>query len=405
MTILSDDVADLRSGKLTLDQLTNKWIARDWSPVYSPARNVLDVSSLELDEAVGGDGTWHEVVKMRLAGQLSPDEFRHISSSINAARGRTYPPYTQFFQQIADTAQNVRSIQQTAHARHLAVARKQTIHSGAIGHRQPTKVEAAARTDFKTIQMNWQSETNLLLTKWDAVRAAQIDELTQQIADAVDANDTDALAGILADTTGADIIAEHMKSMMEQSVVTAKAEAAAQGVAMQTLDTSDLARQLEDQASAIADIMNRGISNSAATQALMRYGVDDLSGAEVSEAVRGHLEDLSGSYLNDMLGGALTQAQNQGRMFVMDQAPGEYYSSELLDENTCEFCEAVDGTDYPTIEAANADYPMGGYSECAGGPRCRGTIVAVYDEATTDQSSDDTTDATPADDTSVDSAQ
>ena len=59
MTILSDDVADLRSGKLTLDQLTNKWIARDWSPVYSPARNVLDVSSLELDEAVGGDGTWH----------------------------------------------------------------------------------------------------------------------------------------------------------------------------------------------------------------------------------------------------------------------------------------------------------------------------------------------------------
>jgi hypothetical protein len=73
----------------------------------------------------------------------------------------------------------------------------------------------------------------------------------------------------------------------------------------------------------------------------------------------------------------------------MSQSPATYHSSELLDENTCENCEEVDGTDYDSIDDAEADYPTGGYSECLGGPRCRGTIVAVYDEAS---SQDDSTD-------------
>lgn len=30
------------------------------------------------------------------------------------------------------------------------------------------------------------------------------------------------------------------------------------------------------------------------------------------------------------------------------------------------------------LAAAEADYPLGGYLECEGGLRCRGTLVAVY---------------------------
>jgi len=41
----------------------------------------------------------------------------------------------------------------------------------------------------------------------------------------------------------------------------------------------------------------------------------------------------------------------------------------------------VDGREYgPDISAAERDYPTGGYKECKGGPRCRGTLVAVYAE-------------------------
>ena len=265
-------------------------------------------------------------------------------------------------------------------------ARAQTLHMHDVGHRPPTSVEAAAKTDFKKIQQQWADQTDALVAQWKDVRDSQIAELQSKIEDAVNAGDIDALASILADTTGQDLIAQHMKIMMENAIVTAKAEAASQGVTMPTLDTTDLATRMDKQAGAVADIMNRSLSNTAATQALTRYGVDNLSGADVASAVGDHLSALSPTYLNDMLGGALTQAQNAGRTFVMSQAPGQYYSSELLDENTCEECEQIDGHDYTTLDDALSDYPTGGYSECLGGPRCRGTIVAVYDEASSDSS-------------------
>jgi hypothetical protein len=56
------------------------------------------------------------------------------------------------------------------------------------------------------------------------------------------------------------------------------------------------------------------------------------------------------------------------------------YASELLDENTCVNCEKIDGHKYDTESEATSDYPSGGFADCLGGPRCRGTIVAVYGE-------------------------
>jgi hypothetical protein len=220
------------------------------------------------------------------------------------------------------------------------------------------------------------------------VRDAQISELKDQIQEAVDNGDVDALASIMADTTGEDLIAQHMTQMMEQAITTARAEAQSQGVSIPLLNTTNLAKQMSKQAGAVANIMNRGISNTAATQALMRYGIDNVSGAEVASAVGDHLADLSPTYLNDMLGGALTQAQNAGRIYTMQQAPGTYYSSELLDEATCEECEAEDGTEFDSLADAQDAYPVGGYSECLGGPRCRGTIVAVYVEADSSETDD-----------------
>jgi len=98
--------------------------------------------------------------------------------------------------------------------------------------------------------------------------------------------------------------------------------------------------------------------------------------------VREHLEGLSDQYLDDNLGGALTQAQNTGRRAVMERGPQkQIYASELLDQNTCVRCAAIDGKEYASLSDAERDYPTGGHKDCLGGARCRGTLVAVYGEA------------------------
>lgn len=77
---------------------------------------------------------------------------------------------------------------------------------------------------------------------------------------------------------------------------------------------------------------------------------------------------------------AVQQAEGLGRQAAMSVLPAakQYYASELLDKNTCAPCSHIDGTEYPTLAAAKVDYPAGGYKDCLGGDRCRGTIVAVW---------------------------
>lgn len=58
--------------------------------------------------------------------------------------------------------------------------------------------------------------------------------------------------------------------------------------------------------------------------------------------------------------------------------PARIWSSELLDGSTCLPCSAVDGREYESLEAAREDYPLGGFKDCRGQARCRGTLVYEY---------------------------
>ena len=55
----------------------------------------------------------------------------------------------------------------------------------------------------------------------------------------------------------------------------------------------------------------------------------------------------------------------------------DIYASELEDVRTCENCKAIDGHKYASIEDAQMDYVFGGYKDCAGGFKCRGTPVVI----------------------------
>jgi hypothetical protein len=257
----------------------------------------------------------------------------------------------------------------------------QTVNTSTVGHRQPTTVEIQAATNFERMQQLWEDATETLVQAWGTVRQEQIDSLVDSIQAAVLAGDEEALANIAAPVLGDDLILTHLKDLAETALVEAAAEAQAQGVALEAVGLVDIEGELATRSQSIARLMANGISQSAAIQALLRFGVGTMSPEEVAQGVRAQLDSLSDAYLNDVLGGALTQAQNTARRAVMATAPvAKIYASELLDENTCTECAGVDHREYGSVDAASSDYPAGGYHRCLGGPRCRGTLVAVYGE-------------------------
>lgn len=243
--------------------------------------------------------------------------------------------------------------------------------------REPYPHEVAAAVDFRAIEAQFETARDGLLAAWAEVRAAQIDELVDAIA-ATD--DLAELAAIAATPAGADALLAAMDELLSEGAASALSEAAAQGAALPDPDLADARALLESRAEATAALLARSLSETAARQAVARTG-GALAPAEVAAEVRAHLEGLSDAYLLDQLGGALTAAQMSGRRAAMHggEAPGtRYYASELLDSATCSVCVGLDGTEYASLQEAERDYPTGGAAGCLGGPRCRGTLVALY---------------------------
>ena len=91
------------------------------------------------------------------------------------------------------------------------------------------------------------------------------------------------------------------------------------------------------------------------------------------------LGDIDPAGALDQVSQAVHAARGAGRY---DQAaefePEEIWASELMDGRTCRPCELVDGKDYATLAEARVEYEAGGYGACAGGARCRGTLVMIY---------------------------
>lgn len=245
--------------------------------------------------------------------------------------------------------------------------------------REPNAHEVLSAADFKKIDENWQSQVDQLVSEWQTIRETQIAELAQLIA--AGGGDLTELAQIAATASGGDLIAARLKAMAQLGSLEAQSEATKQGVTATAPDLAALEAQLEARASALEQLLASSISQAAANKAVQLSG-GGLDPSEVSGQVGSYLSGLTDTYLADQFAGALSAAQNAGRLAVMDENGAKsYYASELLDTNTCDPCEEIDGTEYATAAEASADYPAGGYRDCAGGPRCRGTVVAVYAEA------------------------
>lgn len=257
--------------------------------------------------------------------------------------------------------------------------------------RQPTDLETRSRVDFAAMDQAWHDAVDETVAEWAAIEEAWRGQIRTAVQAAVTADDLGQLDTFTVDTSAAaDLLYARMVKFAEDAGQAQQEEAEEQGVAIpewslddEALTAAAIRDRLRQIAQSTAHVLGVGLVQ-AAIRRLMRMFGSGQSGREAADAVDEHLRGLSGSAVQDAVGAAMTGAQNAGRMAVLAVAPqATMIATEILDRNSCKPCRDIDGTTYTTLTAAMAAYPSGGYTGCLGGPRCRGTLVTVWDEGAT----------------------
>lgn len=253
--------------------------------------------------------------------------------------------------------------------------------------RNLTSVELSSRTDFVRMQDDWTEAVDAVLKALEPVRAQQMEQITAQVSVAANADDLDALERVTVDDEAVyQILFPALMEAAQLAGQEQQKEAEEQGVnvpewSLTASLTASVGRDLLDSIARVTSrLMSSSLVQSAVNRAMALFGRGQTPEL-VTQGVADHLEGLTEAGPRDAVGGAVTQAQNEGRRTVLAVAPpGRYFSSEVLDRNSCQPCRRVDGTEYVTLAASAVAYPSGGYRNCLGGTRCRGTIVTVWSE-------------------------
>lgn len=254
--------------------------------------------------------------------------------------------------------------------------------------RNPTPLEIRSRTDFVRIQSQWESAVDAVLADIQPLRAEQREQITAQVLVAAQTDDLDALNSItVSDEALSAVLLGHMTRAANNAGRAQQEEAEEQGVDVPEWSLDNLTAAigldlLRSVARVTARVISTAFVQSAVRTALLLIGRPTISPEQAAQEVNEHLSELSEAGPRESIGGAITAAQNEGRRTVLNVAPpaSAYVASEILDRNVCGPCRSVDGTEFTTLANAQEQYPSGGYRDCLGGARCRGTIVAVWGE-------------------------
>src|SRR5574341_144540 len=251
--------------------------------------------------------------------------------------------------------------------------------------RQPTELELASRVDFAQMDKAWHEAVDATVEAWADIQAAMRADILMDVQAAAEADDLSRLDDLAVDTEdGARLLIARMIAYAREAGVAQQAEAEAQGVTIPEWSLDDeaiTAAAIRDRLRQIgrtaARVLGVGLVQSAVRQPMRVWGSG--SAEQVADQVREHLAGLSGAAVEEQVGAAMTAAQNEGRMAVLAVAPpATYTATEILDKSSCKPCRDVDGTEYTDLAEARTAYPTGGYVNCLGGPRCRGTLVTVW---------------------------
>lgn len=239
--------------------------------------------------------------------------------------------------------------------------------------------------DLADVDRQWKEAVAVLVAAYVAqIVPGQISQLTDAIRQAVEDGDTEALASLDVDSSnGAQLLLTSMTAMAVRAAKQAAAEAKKQGA---DIDPQTIERDLLAAAAAtIAALQAAALALSAGAEAARLAG-ESADAEDVAVAVEEFLTGLSDASLTSRLPGALSIAQNEARIatFINGVPVADLFASEMNDRNTCGPCKGIDGEyigstrDEGIVDAVDALYPNGGYVDCAGGDRCRGTVIAAY---------------------------
>lgn len=254
--------------------------------------------------------------------------------------------------------------------------------------RRLTDAEQASGCDFAGHQADWSTAVDGALHDWAGVTTAWRNEIRQQLLNGTGAANLDSLS--VSTAHGASLLYSRLVTAAEAAGRAQQRAAEKQGVAVPPWSLGDDAvtaalsgrALLRTIARLTADVLG-GRFTQAARQQVMRL-LGTFSGIRLASEVDTALQKLSDAFTREQLGMAMTGAQSAGRTAVLDVAPmATYYASEVLDDRVCEPCRTVDGTAFPTLDEANGSYPGGCFADCQGGGRCRGLVVAVWDQGMT----------------------
>lgn len=254
--------------------------------------------------------------------------------------------------------------------------------------------------DLTTVDEQWQAAVSQVVGEYTAdVIPIQRQELLNQIVAHVDAGKLRKLAALSASSAdGAARLLSAMHTFAAQAAHQVTVEAMQQGVdGIEPVVPKQ--STLADFADVTAALMAGELSVSAGREA-MRVYADGMSGVEVADAVGDFLRGLSDAGPTMHLGAAMSVAQNRARVATFTAASNNdgpiasLYAVEVLDRNTCPPCREIDGrfignsADGETTSEVDGLYPNGGYVNCAGKSRCRGTITGVWRSASTGSTED-----------------
>jgi HK97 family phage portal protein len=251
--------------------------------------------------------------------------------------------------------------------------------------------------DLSEVDQAWQQATDQVVAAYTAqVTPDQQQQATDQIRDAVEAAALVLLAALLIDTSKAKaLLLAAMVEFSASSAHRASREAAAQG-ADSVMPVSPPHEVLSTIAEVTADLMGKELAVSAGREAL-RVAATGADGQAVADEVQTFLSTLSEAPIRTHLSGAISAAQNLARYATFTQ-PGaarcQLISTEVLDSATCIYCIEINGTvfgysdDPAAVAASLAAYPVGGYINCLGREKCRGTLIAQYETPAEPQASD-----------------
>lgn len=231
-----------------------------------------------------------------------------------------------------------------------------------------------------------------LMASWNAeVQPAWNSALVSEVQRAVQSGDRTAVADVQVPQEQIDaataLLLAAMLALAAAAAAGVVAEAAEQGVTIVVGAPSEAL--LEELARIVVTGLAKELALAAGREAVRLMPPTDPDPATVADGVRQHLDGLTDARRRQTLGDALHQAQHAGRTATMRQAEDElgvgvtlaYYGQEMNDLRTCGPCRDVDGRWLGnSIAEALAEYPTGGYIACLGGPRCRGHIVAVFQQ-------------------------